>query len=140
MKYGAELGADDYLAKLFDPAELLARIEALLRRASKARRTPVRTFEFGNVHVDFESGEVKKGGATVNLAGKELQLLRYLIDQRGNVVPREESLQNVWEYQSDVSSRTIDVHIAWLRQKLEDYPQSPKFIHTIRGKGYRFSA
>ena len=137
---GLKLGADDYLAKPFDPAELLARIEALLRRASKAKRTPVRTFEFGNVHVDFESGEVKKGGATVNLAGKELQLLRYLVDQRGNVVPREELLQNVWEYQSDVSSRTIDVHIAWLRQKLEDYPQSPKFIHTIRGKGYRFSA
>jgi two-component system alkaline phosphatase synthesis response regulator PhoP len=137
---GLKLGADDYLAKPFDPAELLARIEALLRRTSKARRTPVRTFEFGNVYVDFESGEVKKGGATVNLAGKELQLLRYLVDQRGNVVPREELLQNVWEYQSDVSSRTIDVHIAWLRQKLEDYPQSPKFIHTIRGKGYRFSA
>ena len=137
---GLKLGADDYLAKPFDPAELLARIEALLRRASKAKRTPVRSFEFGNVQVDFESGEVKKAGATVNLAGKELQLLRYLIDQRGSVVPREELLQNVWEYQSDVSSRTIDVHIAWLRQKLEEYPQSPKFIHTIRGKGYRFSA
>jgi two-component system alkaline phosphatase synthesis response regulator PhoP len=137
---GLKLGADDYLAKPFDPAELLARVEALIRRVTKGKRTPVRTFEFGDVRVNFESGEVHKAGATVNLAGKELQLLRYLIDQRGNVVPREELLQNVWEYQSDVSSRTIDVHIAWLRQKLEDFPQTPKFIHTIRGKGYRFSA
>jgi DNA-binding response OmpR family regulator len=105
----------------------------------KASETPVRTFQFGDVQVNFESGEVNKRGTSISLAGKELQLLRYLIDQRGNVVSREELLQNVWEYQSDVSSRTIDVHIAWLRQKLEDYPQSPKFIHTIRGKGCRFS-
>jgi two-component system, OmpR family, alkaline phosphatase synthesis response regulator PhoP len=137
---GLKLGADDYLAKPFDPSELLARIEALLRRVTKGNRPAVRTFQFGDVHVDFERGEVQKAGAAISLAGKELQLLRYLIDQRGNVVPREELLQNVWEYQSEVSSRTIDVHIAWLRQKLEDYPQSPKFIHTIRGKGYRFSA
>ena len=76
---------------------------------------------------------------SISLAGKELQLLRYLVEQRGAVVPREELLQKVWEYQSDVSSRTIDVHVAWLRQKLEDEPQNPKYIHTIRGKGYRFS-
>jgi len=74
------------------------------------------------------------------MAAKELQLLRYLIDRRGTVVTREDLLQHVWEYQSDVSSRTIDVHIAWLRQKLEDNPQNPKFIHTVRGVGYRFSA
>jgi len=74
------------------------------------------------------------------MAAKELQLLRYLVDRRGTVVSRDELLQNVWEYQADVSSRTIDVHVAWLRQKLEDNPQSPKHIHTVRGVGYRFTA
>jgi two-component system alkaline phosphatase synthesis response regulator PhoP len=136
---GLRLGADDYLNKPFDPSELLARVEALLRRVKKEGRTLVRTFAFSDVTVDFESGQVTRAGAPVALAAKELQLLRYLIDRRGKVVTREELLQNVWEYQSDINSRTIDVHVAWLRQKLEDNPQAPRHIHTIRGKGYRFS-
>ncbi|MGH9675432.1 MAG: response regulator transcription factor, partial [Bryobacteraceae bacterium] len=127
---GLKLGADDYLAKPFDPAELLARIEALLRRVTKDRRTAVLKYEFGDVAIDFSSGEARKNGQPVTLAAKELQLLRYLVDHRGAVVSREELLQNVWEYQGDVSSRTIDVHVAWLRQKLEDNPQLPKHIHT----------
>ena len=96
-------------------------------------------FQFGNVEVDFEKGEVRKGGAPVSLAGKELELLRYLVDHRGNVVSRDELLEAVWEYQPGVSSRTIDVHVAWLRQKLEDNPQNPRYIHTVRGVGYRFA-
>ncbi|MBZ5619210.1 MAG: response regulator transcription factor [Acidobacteriia bacterium] len=136
---GLKIGADDYVTKPFEAPELLARIEALLRRAKREKLAPVGSFEFGNIQVNFENGHVKKSGVPVSLAGKELELLRYLIDHRGSVVSRDELLEAVWEYQPGVSSRTIDVHVAWLRQKLEDTPQSPKHIHTVRGVGYRFS-
>jgi two-component system alkaline phosphatase synthesis response regulator PhoP len=128
------------MAKPFDPAELLARLEALLRRVRKPASRQIETFCFGAVEIDFRRAEVRRAGASINLASKELQLLHYLIENRERVVPREEILERVWEYASDSSSRTIDTHVAWLRQKLEENPQSPSHIQTIRGKGYRFTA
>jgi two-component system alkaline phosphatase synthesis response regulator PhoP len=136
---GLRLGADDYLIKPFETPELLARIDALLRRSHKGRFTPVLSFQFDKIEINFATGEVRKDGVPITLSAKEMELLRYLVDHRGKVVSRDELLKGVWDYQPGVSSRTIDVHVAWLRQKLGDDLQTPRHIQTVRGVGYRFS-
>lgn len=135
---GLRTGADDYLVKPFDPKELLARVSALLRRVGKTPLTPVLKYQFGDVTVDFERREVSRGGVPVNLATKEMHLLRHLIDHRGQVLSRQRLLTRIWQNQPFIGPRTVDVHIAWLRQKLEQNPQSPRHIVTVRGEGYCF--
>jgi two-component system alkaline phosphatase synthesis response regulator PhoP len=135
---GLGSGADDYLVKPFDSKELVARVGALLRRLGKSPLTPVLRYGFGEVTVDFERRTVSRCGHPVNLAAKEMLLLRELIDHRGEVLSRERLLSRIWSDQPFIGPRTVDVHIAWLRQKLELNPQSPRHIVTVRGEGYSF--
>ncbi len=132
------LGADDCISRQCDASECIARIEALLRRVPGAVRNPARVLRFGDVAIDFGIPEVRKGGCAVSMAAMELRLLRYLAEHRHKVVSRQEILRNVWDYDVDVPSRTVDVHVGWLRQKLEDDPRNPKHIKTVRNRGYRF--
>ena len=136
---GLKLGADDYLTKPFEVVELLARIEALLRRSSKINQNSSETFKFGDVVIDFKRAEVSKNSQPVELSAMEFKLLQFLIENRGTVHSRNLLLDEVWGYDAMPSTRTVDVHIAWLRQKLEDNPKYPQFIQTVHGFGYKFN-
>jgi two-component system alkaline phosphatase synthesis response regulator PhoP len=140
---GLKLGADDYLVKPFDMSELLARIEARLRRdrgGADAKTTALSTATVGPIHADFRRAEVTKSGARVDLSGKELHLLRYFIEHQGAAISRAELLEAVWGYSTVPFTRTVDVHVANLRRKLEEDPARPAMILTIHGLGYKFVA
>jgi two-component system alkaline phosphatase synthesis response regulator PhoP len=137
---GLKIGADDYVTKPFNMLELMARVEALMRRAPirPAVQTQTGMVQFGSIHVDLLGTEASKDGKSVNLSAREFQLLRYLIEHRGATLSREELLKQVWGYSADMYTRTVDVHVASLRQKLEDDPKLPRFILTVQGFGYKF--
>ena len=136
---GLKLGADDYLTKPFEVIELLARIEALLRRSPKTQSDSPDTFRFGEVSIDFKRAEVRKENEPIELSAMEFKLLQFLIENRGAVHSRDKLLDEVWGYDAMPSTRTVDVHVAWLRQKLEENPKYPQFIQTVHGLGYKFT-
>jgi two-component system alkaline phosphatase synthesis response regulator PhoP len=135
---GLKIGADDYVTKPFDMLELLARIEAHLRRASSGSGRPGAIYQFGPIRVDFRRAEVFRHGSPVALSTREFQLIKYFIEHRGATLSRKELLKEVWGYGGVPSTRTVDVHVFTLRRKLETDPSHPQFIQTIVGFGYKF--
>jgi two-component system, OmpR family, alkaline phosphatase synthesis response regulator PhoP len=132
---GLKLGADDYLVKPFAMVELLARIEARVRRTPSRSAPPV--YRFGDVTVDVRGPTIERAGQAVELAAKELQLLCYFIEHRGKILSRDELLAQVWGYNAATASRTLDVHVAGLRRKLEPQPRQPRHLLTVHGQGYK---
>jgi two-component system alkaline phosphatase synthesis response regulator PhoP len=135
---GLKLGADDYVQKNCAPMELMARIEVIVRRSASVLAASGRA-EFGNVRVDCRKHEVTRDGSPLTLSPVEFRLLEYLIQRRGDVVTREELLENVWNLQADTLSRTVDVHIAGLRRKIEGDSRYPRFLLTVKGSGYKLA-
>jgi len=134
---GLKIGADDYVTKPFSFMELAARVEAVLRRAATPV-DPTDVFTFGDVTLDFKKSTATKGAARLDLSAREFRILRYFIEHRHEVVTRDQLLDHVWGYDSFPLTRTVDTHIAKLRQKIEDSPADPHFIVTVHRAGYKF--
>ncbi len=135
---GLKLGADDYVTKPFSFLELIARVEALLRRAA-SRGSAVDSYAFGDVSIDFRSYETTRAGAPIELTPREYELMRFLIEHRGEVVSRNQLLDSVWGYEEMPFTRTVDMHIAKLRKKIEEHPSEPRWIVTVHRFGYKFT-
>ncbi len=137
---GLKLGADDYVTKPFDTTELLARIEAALRRShiTASHKLTADVVRFGNFELNTRTAELKKDGQLIQMSAREYHLLRYFLVHPDEVISRDTLLNEVWGYDAMPNTRTVDVHIAWLRQKLEDVPRHPRHVLTIHGLGYRF--
>jgi two-component system alkaline phosphatase synthesis response regulator PhoP len=134
---GLELGADDYVTKPFSIRELLARVRAILRRTDGTKKRLSR-YRFADLELDFETYRAKKAGEPLDMSPREFELLRYLIERKGETVSRDRLLEDVWGYESYPSTRTVDTHIAKLRAKIGDSGSEPRHILTIHGMGYKF--
>jgi two-component system, OmpR family, response regulator RegX3 len=140
---GLELGADDYVVKPFSGAEVIARIRAILRRSAAPPATddaPPGPVTIGGLHVDVAARRARLGGDELQLSRKEFDLLAELVRNAGRVVTREQLMDRVWDENWFGSTKTLDVHVRWLRQKLADDPATPRYLHTVRGVGFRFTA
>ncbi len=136
---GLKLGADDYMQKPFDMMELLARVEVQLRKRKRSAGNESKDqYSFADVEVNFRKMVIEKAGQEITLSAKEFQLLRFLVENEESILSRDQLLNEVWGYDSVPSTRTVDVHIAWLRQKLEADSRYPKHILTVHGFGYKF--
>ena len=135
---GLKIGADDYVTKPFSFLELMARVEAVLRRSTGYDGSP-EAYKFGDIHVDFKKMETRKGKRKVDLSHREFDLLKFMIDHRGEVLPREKILNAVWGYENGSFTRTVDMHVAKLRKKIEDRPAEPAHIVTVHRVGYKFT-
>lgn len=134
---GLDLGADDYITKPFSILELLARINALLRRSNPNSIIP-EVVQLGNIEINFKKYTATRAGKSLKLSPREFEILRYLLEKKGEVVTRDDLLNDVWGYESFPYTRTIDAHIATLRKKIENRPEKPEKIITVHGKGYKF--
>ncbi|HQQ01068.1 MAG TPA: response regulator transcription factor [bacterium] len=133
---GLEVGADDYITKPFSLRELLARVKAILRRSGAL--SSLSEFQFDDIYLHFGRYEATKGGEPLHLSPREFEIMRLLSERRGEIVTRERFLEEVWGYESAPSTRTVDNHIAKLRQKIEADPDNPKYIITVHRMGYKF--